>query len=118
LALESTTFFADDMDVSVRLAAFLNQYCADCHGDGADEGDFELKFLRDYLAESAGFDAWQLVHDRIKTGVMPPQDAEQPTAEEVKTVLAPLADALAAAQKKAAGRVGSSHRAAIECDRV
>ncbi|WP_372716026.1 DUF1592 domain-containing protein [Novipirellula sp.] len=94
---------ADDLRASKQL---LNQYCGECHGDGADEGEFELKFLQGDLAEPANFDAWKLVHDRINTGVMPPPDAEQPTAEEVETVLAPLADALAAAQKTQQAELG------------
>ncbi len=105
---------ADDLHAP---KTFLNQYCADCHGDGADEGDFEITFLRGDFSKPDNFDAWKLVHDRIKTGVMPPPDAEQPTAEEVKTALTPLADALAAAQRTQqaeSGRVTARRLNAIE----
>lgn len=89
-----------------QIEPFLQQYCADCHGDGADEGDFQIGSLKRNLNEQVNFDAWRLVHDRIKSGVMPPPDADQPTAEEVKSVLPPLIEALATAEKTRQAELG------------
>ena len=91
---------------AAKVGPFFKQYCADCHDDGPSEGDFELKFLRSDLSEPANFDAWNLAYERIRSGVMPPPDVDQPSAEEIKRVLAPIADTLAAAQKARQLRVG------------
>lgn len=102
---------------AAKAAPFLKQYCADCHGAGAAEGGFELALLSNDLDERNDFDQWKLVHDRIKNGVMPPPDAEQPTADDVTRVLTPVADALAAAQKTrqaTMGRVTARRLNAVE----
>ena len=96
---------------------FLNQYCIDCHGEGASEGDFELTSLATDLSERANFEAWQLVHDRIAGGEMPPADSEQPTKAEIDKALAPVKEKLeeaGRAQQAAGGRVTARRLNAIE----
>ena len=96
---------------------FLKQYCSDCHGDGADEGEFELAFLKRDLTDAANFDAWQLVYDRIKNGVMPPPEAEKPLQDEVLAFLKPLAHTLGSVQqtqRKSLGRVTARRLNALE----
>lgn len=106
LFLLSLTKAQAEESPAARAAPFLKQYCADCHGDGVNEGDFEIASLSSDFNKQSNFDAWKMVHDRIKSGVMPPPDAEQPTAEEVERVLNPVANGLAAAQKTQQAKLG------------
>ena len=102
-----TQTHADEIELGA-LKPFLNQYCADCHDDGADEGGFEISLLQSDLDKPENFDAWQLVHDRIDDGVMPPPGANQPSMDEVARALKPLVTRLVAAelkQRESLGRV-------------
>ncbi len=78
--------------------AFLQRHCGDCHGDGADEGGFELDTLTDDLADLDNFAAWQLVHHRVESAEMPPHDYQQPTDAERSELLQPLLQSLTEAQ--------------------
>jgi mono/diheme cytochrome c family protein len=79
-------------------------YCVDCHDDATATAGLSLESL------AADYDnpAWVRIHDRIKSGEMPPADAPQPTPEERAAAVAGLAkklSAAAAARHKAEGRV-------------
>ncbi|MEM6470635.1 MAG: DUF1592 domain-containing protein [Planctomycetota bacterium] len=85
---------------------FLQRHCSDCHGDGADAGGFELSTLTSRLDSEGSFDAWQLVHDRIESGEMPPADAERPDAEEISAALAPISLSLTSHQREFQSKFG------------
>lgn len=52
---------ADPAMSTQEVGPFLQKYCADCHADGASEGDFELRRLSSELTVDAQFEAWKLV---------------------------------------------------------
>lgn len=79
---------------------FLQNHCADCHGGGADEGDFELTSLREDLTDPTAHDVWQLVHHRIESGEMPPQDYEQPSDEDRAAAVQAMLQSLGEAQSQ------------------
>ena len=84
-----------DPAVPAATAAFLTKHCADCHGDGGEEGGFAIE-QTPWLAraraaapdqsggefDGATFDRWVRLLDRVADGEMPPEEAEQPTADE------------------------------------
>jgi len=79
-------------------------YCVDCHDDATATAGLSLESL------AADYDnpAWVRIHDRIKSGEMPPADAPQPTPAERAAAVAGLAKKLtaaAAARQNAEGRV-------------
>jgi mono/diheme cytochrome c family protein len=79
-------------------------YCVDCHDDASATAGLSLESL------AADYDnpAWVRIHDRIKSGEMPPADAPQPSSEERAAAVAGLAaklTAAASARQKAEGRV-------------
>jgi mono/diheme cytochrome c family protein len=79
-------------------------YCIDCHDDATATAGLSLESL------AADYDnsAWIRIHDRIKSGEMPPADSPQPTPKEREAAVASLAknlNAAAAARQKAEGRV-------------
>jgi mono/diheme cytochrome c family protein len=64
------------------LLPFLRQYCRDCHGDGARKGEFAFDRYQDVDALKRDRAVWTKVLKLLKVGVMPPVDADQPSAEE------------------------------------
>lgn len=84
---------------------FAQQYCADCHANGASEGGLAVDGLKFDLSDAATFAAWERIFDRIRTGEMPPADAQQPAADERLQIQAVLQSPLVAAHQKAKGTV-------------
>lgn len=56
--------------------ALLTAHCADCHGDGADEGGFAIENLAELSTLVSDFDTWQVVRQRIHDMEMPPASSE------------------------------------------
>jgi hypothetical protein len=71
----------DESSVAVELsfdsaADLLGTACADCHGNGADEGGFAIESLVDSVGTlKSEFERWQTVRERINDRSMPPSDA-------------------------------------------
>jgi hypothetical protein len=72
-------------EVDPQVTAFLNRYCAECHGATKPKGDFQIGQLK-VSANQADAENWQLVLDNLQLGEMPPKDAKQPTPAEVEKV--------------------------------
>jgi len=72
-------------EVDSRVTAFLNRYCAECHGATKSKGDFQIGQLK-VAANQADAENWQLVLDNLQLGEMPPKEAKQPTPAEVEKV--------------------------------
>src|SRR5262245_46596319 len=71
---------ASDDSYEKGLLPFLRQYCADCHGDGAHEGDFTYDRYQDDGAVKRDRDVWTKVLKKMKSEAMPPADADKPPA--------------------------------------
>jgi hypothetical protein len=59
----------------------LQEYCYDCHGDGAKKGNIAF----DQLSSDAAIlnhDLWLKVLKNVRAGLMPPQKKRRPSAEE------------------------------------
>lgn len=86
----------DELDQRA-ITSFIEFHCADCHGDGGDEGGFRLEDLSHELEDQAAFDRWVRVYDRVNAGEMPPPaDADiklQERTQFLKTLQQPLLDA-------------------------
>ena len=105
------------------VAGFLAAHCADCHGDGGEEGGFAIESLGwpdDGLAFSSdGHARWVRVLDRIATGEMPPADSDQPSESERADLEGRLRPALVAADEhrhrtEGRGRVRRLNRSEYE----
>jgi mono/diheme cytochrome c family protein len=89
-------------------ASFLDQYCLDCHGEGAKKARVRLDRLPLKLTDPQNLAAWIKVLDKLDTGEMPPKDEEQPPRADVQETLAWLRPQLHAAdlaRQHAEGRV-------------
>ena len=59
-------------DLPTSLKNMIRQACFDCHDTDTEEGGLDLESLTFNLNDSSSFDRWVLIHDRIKSGEMPP----------------------------------------------
>jgi len=65
--------------------SFLVSHCADCHDDGADEGDFVLdRLAKDDVAGRVGYAS---IFERLRAGDMPPPSEPRPKADDVARVV-------------------------------
>lgn len=84
---------ARPLEVPASQAAFLSQHCLTCHGDDTAEGGVRL----DTLAEMDAATRTELlnkVQEQVYFGLMPPEDAQQPSARQRQSMVKWLSDAL------------------------
>jgi len=92
-------------DFDKIIAPFFKQHCTRCHGEKKQKGDLRLDTLgRDFATPKFALH-WADIMDRISAAEMPPEDEEQPKAEDaariVEWIAAQLNEAEAARQAKA-----------------
>jgi hypothetical protein len=95
-------------EVPGDVAALVKKHCADCHSGENPEAGLDLARLEFDLSDPRAFSMWVRVHDRLEAGEMPPEDAEQPSAEERRAAVGALHNPLHAAslaRQKTEGRV-------------
>ena len=72
----------DEKNTSVKAVAFFRNYCIDCH----NEEDAMSGVRVDHVSQTGSFlehrKSWKRVNEALRFGAMPPEGAEQPTAEE------------------------------------
>lgn len=78
--------FADD-SFNKNVLPILQQYCFDCHADGAAEGNFAFDDLVSDAAQRHDTQAWWSVLKNVRADVMPPDGENQPSDDQ-KTILA------------------------------
>ncbi len=81
-------------DLKKDVAPLLQQYCIDCHGNDSSSGELNLEKLLATSPIVKERDRWINVIEQSKNHVMPPEDAEQPTLEERKTIVLALHNAV------------------------
>ena len=86
-------------------SAFLKQYCTTCHSDKLKSGDLTLEKM-DLAHPDRAADVWEKVIRKLRVGMMPPQGAPQPEANERAGLISWLEAALdrAAAENPNPGR--------------
>ena len=85
LAAAEPTF--DDEGFRDRIVPLLTSYCVDCHGEDSPEAGLSLDNIKPDLLDGASLETWRLIDEQIRYGDMPPEDADQPSPEERKTLL-------------------------------
>ncbi len=77
----------DESFFTGEVLPLLEEYCYDCHGDGAKKGDFAM----DELIRLGSFDQhskkWDRVWKNLYNRNMPPANVPQPLDPEVSTIL-------------------------------
>src|SRR4051794_30989785 len=67
---------------SEEIQPILEQYCYACHGLGTKKGDVALDAFPDEAAARGVPKLWLAALKNMRSGIMPPADKSQPTAEE------------------------------------
>lgn len=73
--------------LSPEVAVFLRQYCGQCHLGESAEGDIDVARLLTLPVNDNALDQWENIVTRIKTGEMPPEEADQPPGVERTKIL-------------------------------
>lgn len=83
-----------------KLAPFLNTYCIRCHGQEKQSGQVRFDTAAWLVRTGDEAQRWQDVLDQLNGGDMPPEDAKQPTNEELTVVLDTLTKAVLEARRR------------------
>jgi hypothetical protein len=66
-----------------QIRPLVEKYCVDCHGEVTHEKDLRLDQLQPAF-EGAAAERWRLILERVQRKQMPPEKADQPTADEAR----------------------------------
>src|ERR1039457_597028 len=69
---------------------FIQKYCTDCHDNVEAKADLDLVHRPFDPQDSANFDFWVKVHDRVAAGEMPPKKKARPDAADQSAFLKEL----------------------------
>ena len=70
-----------------QVQPLLQKYCLDCHSGPTAEAKLALDKFTSVAAIDKDRDAWAKVRKYLQNRIMPPTEADQPTAAELRTVL-------------------------------
>ena len=73
---------------------FLEANCIDCHDSETTKGGLNLEKLAYEPTQHANAVTWELIHDRVARGEMPPKKKSQPDPKEKAAWLAELSQSL------------------------
>ncbi|EDM28498.1 hypothetical protein LNTAR_11296 [Lentisphaera araneosa HTCC2155] len=74
--------------VDEKVQPFLTQYCLDCHNNSKDKGELNLEELNGFHTNADTLEMWHDIYDQIKEGEMPPEEENQPSEQERKSMMA------------------------------
>ena len=63
---------AGDVTFEKEIKPLLEDYCFDCHGDGASKGDFTMDEYDNLSAHLDDIDHWLAVWRNVRSQIMPP----------------------------------------------
>ncbi|HEX5105366.1 MAG TPA: DUF1592 domain-containing protein [Pirellulaceae bacterium] len=69
---------ANDQAFQRDVVPFLTKHCLDCHSGKEPEGEVSLDVFKGPASIAADQKTWQRVIEMLRSGAMPPEDAEQP----------------------------------------
>ena len=76
-----------------KVLPLLEEYCYDCHGEGAKKGDFAMDELIALGSFSNHSKKWDRIWKNIYNRNMPPANVPQPFDSEISTVLSWIEEA-------------------------
>ena len=98
--------FAHSAALAAPNQAFLERHCLECHDKETAKGDLDLTDLKFDLAQPMNFLDWARIHDRVKSGEMPPLKKPRPAAAELTSFLGDLRERLVTADRQRQGAEG------------
>jgi len=88
------------------LRPFLKSYCLRCHGPQVQKADRRFDGLTSTALNADAAELLQEILDQLNLAAMPPEDEKQPSADELKRVVARLTTVLAEAREVARKNAG------------
>ncbi len=88
------------LDLKKSLQPFIRSYCMECHGAEAQEGQVRFDQVSWLIESNDTAQRWQDVLDQLNGGDMPPSEADQPSDEELASVLEKLNKTLVKARRR------------------
>lgn len=85
----------------------LKTYCLGCHGEKVQEAKLDLSGFTSAESVAKGHQTWEIVLERLAAGEMPPEDAEQPSADARRKLIAWIKATRTFEAKRNAGDPGS-----------
>ena len=73
---------AESQRVGGPAVPFLQEMCADCHGEEKQKVKFALHDIDPDIAGGQDIERWEKILEMVSIGDMPPEDEPQPTAEQ------------------------------------
>ena len=89
-----------------RVRPFFNAHCVSCHGPEKSKGKMTVHSLDGDLSTGQELDRWEQILEVLESGEMPPEDEEQPSANE-RSAVAKWIDAGLRTYVKKAEKAGS-----------
>jgi len=87
-------------DNRARLERFLTRYCAGCHGPKRQAGQVRFDRIPWEITTGDTAQRWQDVLDQLNGGEMPPEDARQPSKDELADALDVLTGVVREARRR------------------
>jgi hypothetical protein len=87
-------------------ATFVDQYCSSCHNDVDKEAGLDLTSLTFTPGDPANFALWVKIHDRTKSGEMPPKEKRRPATAAINAFTASLSTSLIQEERTRMARDG------------
>ena len=70
-----------------QVAPLVKKFCVDCHGEQTQEAEVALHRHDSAASLLADAKTWQMAVQMVRSGAMPPEDAEQPTMAERQQIV-------------------------------
>lgn len=71
-----------------KILPLLENYCFDCHAEGASKGEFSMDDYQDLSGHLADRKHWLAIWHNLRSQIMPPSDKDQPSTAEKRELLA------------------------------
>ncbi|MEM1441436.1 MAG: DUF1592 domain-containing protein [Verrucomicrobiota bacterium] len=94
----------------VKIDAFLDAHCYDCHDDLTAEAGLNLLDVGFEVSNPRDYHTWSTIFRRVSKGEMPPKEKDRPEAEALDLFLAEVTDSLIEVERD---RIASNGRAMI-----
>ncbi|MGB2454198.1 MAG: DUF1592 domain-containing protein [Akkermansiaceae bacterium] len=78
---------AGEVTFEKEIKPILEDYCFDCHGDGASKGDFSMDEYDDLSGHLDDVDHWLAVWRNVRSQIMPPPKKDQPDLAEKQQLM-------------------------------
>jgi hypothetical protein len=89
-----------------KVAAFTDEYCADCHDTETKKGGLDLTSFAWNPEQRPNFDEWVKVFDLVSKGEMPPKKKSRPDEKAAREFLANIGNELRDFQKQRQAEMG------------